>query len=630
MADATTIGLLRVAVRAESGRTLARKLAVEAMLASADLRPSGLSPAAVLIVDRLAAPAGRPLALRSGAHIDPAWERAARATMASLYRRAARPWDSPAPPNCPAVLFRDEAELLACLALDISLARADARWWWRSYGRRWGSLARGVLPDVLQAWPRALPAAFRLLHERGLVEPVLRALSPSQSRQTLGALSSAFGVAPPKLAAQRPVQPGAASTVDDARPAGPFSYEVPWRAWLPASAAVQALAPESVCLLGVALTMAHAPAVAQTVGFRQAVERWWQQQGAARGQAAPLVQPASLHPAADRPGTGAQAPSRAFTQPAHHENRIAWQPADGHAATAGEEARPQARPPGQPDPAQPPATENRRGSAVEGPAASPGAVVEPDELAGDPLKLEPAQAASPASLADTLDGGIATELGGVLFLLNLMQRLDLPGCFEADWRLASQVGPWGVLELLARGLLSGLPTLPPVGNSQNFAADPLWSALAVIDGRRPDELPSGATTMPDRLSIPAGWARWLDATGDGAGQAEIASPSFAMTPHTAAPLAGPLLTGVSRDLCMWLAYVTPLLRAILSRALGEACEVCSCLLMRRGQLYVTSSHIDLVMPLESVAMPVRLAGLDFDPGWLPAFGRVVRFHYDED
>ena len=24
---------------------------------------------------------------------------------------------------------------------------------------------------------------------------------------------------------------------------------------------------------------------------------------------------------------------------------------------------------------------------------------------------------------------------------------------------------------------------------------------------------------------------------------------------------------------------------------------------------------------------VRLAGLDADPGWQPAFGRVIRFHY---
>ena len=52
------------------------------------------------------------------------------------------------------------------------------------------------------------------------------------------------------------------------------------------------------------------------------------------------------------------------------------------------------------------------------------------------------------------------------------------------------------------------------------------------------------------------------------------------------------------------------------------------LLLRRGQLYVTSSHVDLVLPLAGVSLLVRRAGLDFDPGWLPAWGRVVRFHYE--
>ena len=74
--------------------------------------------------------------------------------------------------------------------------------------------------------------------------------------------------------------------------------------------------------------------------------------------------------------------------------------------------------------------------------------------------------------------------------------------------------------------------------------------------------------------------------------------------------------------------MTPLLRAMLSRVLGEEFDTVSGLLLRRGQLYVTSSHVDLVMPLGSVSMPVRIAGLDFDPGWLPAFGRVVQFHYE--
>jgi hypothetical protein len=93
-------------------------------------------------------------------------------------------------------------------------------------------------------------------------------------------------------------------------------------------------------------------------------------------------------------------------------------------------------------------------------------------------------------------------------------------------------------------------------------------------------------------------------------------------------LDGPLLAGVDPDLRGWLAAVAPLLRQMLRRALGNDADPVADLLLRRGQLYVTSSHVDLILPLASVSLLVRRAGLDFDPGWLPAWGRVVRFHYE--
>jgi hypothetical protein len=47
-----------------------------------------------------------------------------------------------------------------------------------------------------------------------------------------------------------------------------------------------------------------------------------------------------------------------------------------------------------------------------------------------------------------------------------------------------------------------------------------------------------------------------------------------------------------------------------------------------GRLYVTSSHVDLVISLDHADLSVRASGLDRDPGWLPAYGRVVYFHFE--
>ena len=41
------------------------------------------------------------------------------------------------------------------------------------------------------------------------------------------------------------------------------------------------------------------------------------------------------------------------------------------------------------------------------------------------------------------------------------------------------------------------------------------------------------------------------------------------------------------------------------------------------------SELELHARLTAVRLPIRLAGLDLDPGWLPWLGRVVTFHFDD-
>ncbi len=621
---ATTIARARVIGVHGADRALATRLAVAGMLAGADLRPPGLPPAAVLIVDRLALPIDRRLPVRPGGRLDPAWERAARDVMAELYRAAVRPLDGQVPPGCRAVLFRDEAELLACLALDISRGRAGERWWWQSYGKRWGRLTPDALVLLLANSPRSTPAALRILAEWGAVASVLQHFSPGEARTLLWLVCDAFAAPQPDLATASHIArrlPSASAFA--AQQSGEGSRDAPpWRPYLPPGLRLTDLPPESACLLGVALTLAHSPSVAQGAAFTQAAERWWRAEVNEPRVGVEPQQPLAEQPAHAEPnlspaanGRMAQPPAGASDPPAAVEiatdrqakSELPTSRKVGNSAEVGNYGR-VGNFDAAPDRDVPP--------------------VAPLRVDNDPVAMERVEP------VERLDG-VATELGGVLFLINLMQRLDLPGCFEADWQLASQVGPWGTLELLARGLLTELPTFGKVGNS-DFASDPLWSALAAIDGRRAGVLPGGAVTLPTSLRVPANWARWLDvdAVIVRLGEANsgrvsgIASPGLAMTIETLTPLEGPLLQSVSRDLRVWLAAVTPLLLAILSNVLGEDFDPVSDLLLRRGQLYVTSSHVDLVMPLGSVAMSVRIAGLDFDPGWLPGFGRVVQFHYE--
>lgn len=48
---------------------------------------------------------------------------------------------------------------------------------------------------------------------------------------------------------------------------------------------------------------------------------------------------------------------------------------------------------------------------------------------------------------------------------------------------------------------------------------------------------------------------------------------------------------------------------------------------RHGWLGASATHIDVVYPLDEVALPLRRLGLDADPGWVPWFGHIVAFHF---
>ena len=49
---------------------------------------------------------------------------------------------------------------------------------------------------------------------------------------------------------------------------------------------------------------------------------------------------------------------------------------------------------------------------------------------------------------------------------------------------------------------------------------------------------------------------------------------------------------------------------------------------RYGEIVAEPGWIDVHLRLEDIDLDVRLAGLDFDPGWIPWLGCVVRFVYD--
>jgi hypothetical protein len=261
------------------------------------------------------------------------------------------------------------------------------------------------------------------------------------------------------------------------------------------------------------------------------------------------------------------------------------------------------------------------------------------------------------------DAYTATDLGGVLYLVNVVEALDLPDVIETP-PVGEHVGAWAMLEALARALLG------PDGDTLR-PDDPLWRTLARLDGREPDipvgraledvENSSGAFRMPlawleaPQVDAPIDgqWAvtdgrlrMWVDlgcvadleagddpATQAGAEWDRVPNAGSLQRVASSAPMPrAHEPADCAPVLAKWAARTAPYVRYRLASALGvddpEADWIAD-LFRIAGKLYTTDTHVDLMLPLDAARIDARAAGLDRSPGWWPAGGRVVRFHFRE-
>jgi hypothetical protein len=693
------------------------RLRLGRLLGTASVRPPAMPPSAILIVRKLGDPLpGRLSAGANAVAVSTAWESAARGALAELYRRAARPYHEPAA-NPEAVRFADEAEMLACLLRDLSLGPdvAAARWWWRA-------LLRDLPPGpaaaaLLGRSPVAVPAVLHHLAVLGQLGPAVALLSPAQAVHVFVAVARGYELGglsaiPRAPAVARPLaaKPNRLTGEDD-KPAPPGKTSRPTPPW-PTDRVPAGLGKEHQLLIGIGLRLLDKPAGVRGAAFTAEVLAWWQAEGGPdRGPrdgaptSAPGRSPATRAVNDASPSGDLQPAPRGMPlvspPPGSPRSEQRADPREQGAAAPGRNGSPGAEPPG-PDareaggsgPVMIPAAERsecpvpaaaERGERPVTAARHPGAessAIEAGAVADDLTRaIAEARRDRGTSRSDTRragpsaavearrpwEGGVDTDLAGVLYLINLMLRLDLPGCFEESWGLASAVGAWQVLDLLGRGLLTAeCPQIAALSGE-----DPLWEALARLDGRAPGDLPGRHCPGNREFRLPPGWggatggeadvrcfwgarphrlrlwtaagALLVECRRDGGpararvraelGRYAVAGAAGDPGPrrrrYGAAPvsrLQGPLVDGLTRPASRWLTRVLPWLRLRLRRALGG--EGPGAALRRPGRLFVTSMHVDLVGRVNDIWLPARRAGLDRDPGWVADLGRVVRFHFE--
>jgi hypothetical protein len=599
----TYIGTLRATgVRHDP---LALRIRLGHMLSAADLQPTGLPRHAIACIRRFRHPL--PLWRRSlagGIHPPLDWERAMATALDQLVRKAARPGQNAVPGNAEAVVFADYAELLACLASDWCAGEAAIHWWWQSILR-----GQDVSHAVRRAWreaPEYLPAALQHLAERGRAVRFAHALPSCEAYTLVQSITGRFALPELQAALEAGAQPGrerggkvlmtdrplqlVPQSASHAVPAAP-----PWQPWVPESMG-HGLNFGQQCLLGVGLMLQRASGLVRAPSFALAVRRWSR---AAQRPVEPPYPPLielSEKAAVDTAFSPRLSPMGQVIQPLPAEQRAPEQQfADAIAST-------------------PPLSSSR----------GPGALDSPD------LQIE-------------------TDLGGLFYLINVGLSLNLYSDFTTPASPGIALPVWDFVTLVGQKLVG-----------EEVHADPVWGLLVHLSGRGEQAGPGADFEPPDIWRLPVEWlapfpeeavCHWQGIDGrlqvrhpaqflvldvplqpdDPARQLQCTLQDYgADLTVESQPEPVAANTSGTAPLARWLGWLMPYVRARLHRALQvlDADELAQILCTHHARVFVTATHVDITMALDALPIGVRLAGLDRDPGWVPAAGRFIAFHFE--
>lgn len=698
----TIIGRLRI--RGLQRDVPAMRLAIADRLVNMEIAPDHLPPPAIYLVRKLCSLHYRGLSSKVlNAAPDRIWEKELKVQLEELYQQATRPNNGVLNGNdaFDAVLFSDEAELLACLLLDIAKGQAHMHWWWRLLLEGCQPVVgiSGKMRRLLENKPRYIPSALTLLANWHALDSVVPILGHEDAIVVLRAMLNAFDLGPfadsfcsestdlesmngilkersavmtvgtgasPPLSALRTYRGKALEMQTLSKSVAKHDLNPPWWRWLGQHVVPAGLSSAQNALVALALVLHSQPQVVHRTAFQRAVQHWWQAAlSTDRGMIRPMV-PSVIEPP---PEPKQWEPSNSDANLKHGKASDA-QSGRHHKHQKGQMIK---------------VHEQRGLVAVLDPDRDRGAkdpMVQPVRLSGtvadtktfEKRSADPAdfEKDTPIDLAESISKtqwplcGLPTRLGGIWYLINLMDILDLPNCFEPHWKLASGLSRWALLEGLARGLLNDCLAY--------YSKDPIWQLLLDLDGRGSRSLLGKSATNKGFYRLPPDWLiglgndsdrffwatyrnrlrLWCDSgfllvekrcRPEGAVDEALidlrayfknAHPSWLSQAQFArAPLACRKRLAdqsIQLDFAQWLAYVLPAIRRILRllleipTATGRSLAVN--LLNCPGQLHVTATHIDFVTDINNCSISIRKAGLDRNPGWLPEWGRVVKFHYN--
>lgn len=535
--------IARVRVRTACRDSLQVSQRAGALLDRLDLSPPGLPASAILLIRALRDPLPGCVSLvQPGGAAPASWQQAVSASIARLAREAARPARGPVPAGAGAVLFADEAELVACLVRDWLHGRVAERWWWRSVlgdlsPQQWlrqRVLARG---EVLVA------AVAMLAAERDGVAWLAR-LTDSECEIAVAAIVRSHALSLETATGNSMERRARGDDKDRSgikreRRARSRSAALERLIGAVPEVLMPALRPPQRRLVALALTLARAPSWARTPQLVLAMQELEGAGPGVRAYAAGMPEVA---------GSAMALPPFARAAARTEASQTGDMPA--HSAEPPQLMRGLAAPPPEPEIDRDVAQRREAGASVPAQDGAPAPA--------------PATASEAPVTSETLPveyaSRVRTQFGGIFYLLNAALAMQLYSDFTAPRGANLRLSPWDWLALVGRAWFG-----------RQFVRDPVWDLLASLAGR-----------TARRLRRP----RWLK-------------------------------TQLER------------LRARLALALGEerSRDIPALVCRYPAEIALSATGVHVHLSLASLPLALRVAGLDRDPGWIPAAGRSVAFHF---
>ena len=508
------------------------------------------------------------------------WRRSFHSRFAQLATSAVRPALGPVSSSAESVVFLDYSELLACLTADWCNGFVGARWWWHSFLKR-GDIER-VIKQLWKGKIEYVPAALQQLAKKHVLVEFVASLSEGETRELLERIAEKFGVPgigrvaesfEEELVETREDFSVASETVvvkeAQARSVAPWRFVVP-EADTPRLRRLQQL------FLGVALMIRRAPAQVRTRSFAREVERWQALVSPTFSVVVDEEFPRGIEVVEEseeqlRP-IEVVAEERANTDETDQEPiEVAKTDVAQEVFTRAEAPRPGAQPMVGVVEVPVEAPVSSEALVVEAPRSSEVVVERVFEELGESLTIE-------------------TELGGFFYLINLAIFLEIYSDFTNPVETFTDLNIWDFVALVGNEL-----------NEHQNDEDPIWSLLANLAGR--EEVFSRQ------------------------GDPQITQIQVSIGVICGFSIGAICGSSLREETLLWLSHLLPYVRKRLRQALNRN-DLATAVCRHRARVTLTATHIDVFFSLSELPIEIRLSGLDRDPGWVPAAGRFIAFHFE--